>query len=776
MSPNWEWIIPGSCFSLFRNLVASLLLLGLFPAFAAVPQASASKTSRPTKLSPPKRPTPNPKAIGAAGLIAVAQHQLDLGNFKVAAENASTAATKAPILNDYAQYIRAQAEYKLRNYAEASKAAMQVFNQQPLSPLIGSAAALTVSADLDADNAKRAFELVNRYFDRIPQPQGMFLLARAFKATGDLLQAAEYYQRIYYTYPTSREALDSANALVDLKPRLGDAFPAVMPGAMLGRAQKLLDAKKPAEASIELAAAIPQLGGTQRDLARVRLGEADFLSGKTQDAFAYLTALKVDDPEADAERLNSLVRAARKLNRDADVRPFLTQLEQHPTSPWRLDALIYVADAARSQNDAATYLPLYSACAASFSTDPKAEWCHWQVAFHSYLKGEVDAFDLLRTYIQKFPDSNNTSDALYFLGRLMESKNDTESARACYDEMEIHFPNTYFAIAAKERLAASKIKAANPSATMLTFLHAVPWRSRGHFPSFDPEPVTRKRMSRAKLLQLTGLNDLAESELKFGARNDSEPQNVYALELAKMATERKSPEQAVRYIKAFAPGYTYMALDEAPPIFWQMAFPIPFRGAIDKYSQDQNLDPFLIAALIRQESEFDVKVKSRSNAYGLMQLLPATGRQLARHFGIRRLRTADLQTADRNIQLGTYFFRNLLNSYDGQTEIALASYNAGPGRANLWRTWGPFREPAEFIETVPFHETRGYIQFVLRNADVYRRLYAGKLPDLPPYHPKPAPSRKIPRKAGQKKANAKNPLESKHVHPGAAPLSERANR
>jgi soluble lytic murein transglycosylase len=723
-------------------LVPWLVLLMAAPAFSTFPQSTASaakKAGSAVKAAPKKALPPSPKVVGAAGLIAVAQHQLDLGNFAVAAGNANTAAAQAPMLNDYAQHIRAQAQFQLRNYAEVSKSATQIFNQQLLSPLIGSAAALAVSADLDADNPKRAFELIKKYFDRIPQPQGTFLLARVFKANGDLLQAAEYFQRVYYTYPTSREALDSANALVDLKQRLNDAFPAVMPAALLGRAQKLLDAKKPADASVELAAAIPQLVGVQRDLARVRLGEADFQGGKTQDAFAYLTALKVDDAEADAERLNNLIRIARKLNRDADVRSFLTLLEQHPSSPWRLDALIFVADAARSQNDPGTYLPLYSACAASFGNDPKAEWCHWQVAFNSYRKDGADAFDLLRAYIQRFPDSSNTSDALYFLGRLMESKNDAESARACYDEMGIHFPNTYFAIVAKERLESSAIKAANPGVTMQAFLHSVPWRSRGHFASFEPGPVPQKRITRARLLQLTGLDDWAENELKFGAHNDNEPQNVYALELAKMATQRDSPQQAVKYIKSLAPGYTYMALDEAPPIFWKMAFPIPYRGALEKYSRDQGLDPFLIAALIRQESEFDVKVISYANAYGLMQLLPATGRQLARHFGIKRLSSAELLTADRNLQLGTYFFRNLLNSYAGQPEIALASYNAGPGRANLWRTWGPFREPAEFIEIVPFHQTRGYVQFVLRNADVYRRLYAGKLPDLPPYHPKPAP-------------------------------------
>ena len=135
-----------------------------------------------------------------------------------------------------------------------------------------------------------------------------------------------------------------------------------------------------------------------------------------------------------------------------------------------------------------------------------------------------------------------------------------------------------------------------------------------------------------------------------------------------------------------------------------------------------------------------------------MQVLPSTGRQLARHFGIRHLRSSQLLTADRNIQLGTYFFRNLLDASGNEPEIALASYNAGPSRSAMWRTWGPFHEPAEFTEIVPFHETRGYIQIVMRNADIYRRLYAGTQADVPPYHPKPVPKKIVEKKAPKTRA------------------------
>ena len=752
-SANWELIIQGRWFSLLllraRRDALGALLLGVIIGCAAVPPGlqSASRPARKATKPKPKTSKPQaPKAVGSAALIALAQHQLELTNFAAAADYAATAAKNAPTLDDYAHYIRAEAEYALKNYAEVADSAKQVFDHVPTSPFVGAAATLAVKAALDNNSPKQGLELVQKYLDVIPKPESDLLLARCFDATGDLAQAADYFQRVYYGYPTAKQATDAANALVDVKQRLGAAYPAPTASAMLGRAQKLFDAKQPGGARIELAAAISDLSGAQRDVARVRLGEADYLDKNTQAAFEYLSSLKVDDPEADAERLSYLIRCARRSDRHADVKPFLDTLDrQHPASPWRLDALIFVADQARTDNDASAYLPLYTACSTTFAKDPRAGWCHWRVAFESYRKDGSDSYDLLRAQLEQYPTSPDANDALYFLGRLLERKNDIATARACYEELVAHFPNTYFAIVARERLQEPSLQAATASPAMLEFLRAIPWPPRPQFPSFEPGKEAQSRLDRAQLLELTGLNDFAEGELKFGARVDAEQENVYALELAKLAAARNAPDQALRYVKTYTPGYLYMPLDQAPVPFWQYAFPIPYRDSIVQHSREESLDPYLVAALIRQESEFNVGVKSHANAYGLMQLLPSTARDLARHFGIRRLNADQLLVADRNVQLGTYFFHNLLNSYGGQAEIALASYNAGPTRANLWRTWGPFREPAEFIEIVPFHETRGYVQIVLRNADVYRRLYGSTIPDLPTYSPKPAPKTK-PRK------------------------------
>jgi soluble lytic murein transglycosylase len=588
---------------------------------------------------------------------------------------------------------------------------------------------------------------MTKYADVVPQPESSLLLGRCYQANGDLLRAADYFQRVYYEYPTAKEATDAANALVDLKGKLGDALPHPTPKMLLRRAQRLFDARNPAPARLELAAAIPQLTGAEQDLARVRLGVADFQSNHVADAFAYLSALKVDDPEADAERLNYLIRCSRKPDRHADVGQYVTQLEQaHTTSKWRLDALVFLADQARTENDAGTFVPLYQACATSFPTDPMAAHCHWRLAFHSYRTDGADAYDLLRSHVRLYPKSEDINDAVYFLGRLEERRNDLGAARVCYEELQRRYPKTYYALVARERLKLPTLQAATPSAATREFLDAVSWPARPEFPSFSPGELAMTRISRAQALQVTGMNDFAENELKFGAGNDGDQSNVYAFELAKLADERKAPDQALRYIKHYAPGYLYMPFEQAPVKFWQLAFPIPYRYSIDERSHEQSLDPFFVAALIRQESEFNPSVISHANAYGLMQVVPATGRQLARRVGVKRFAAPQLLSADRNIQLGTLYVRDLMNTFAGQEEYVLASYNAGPSRAKLWQGWGPFREQAEFVETIPFHETRTYVQVVLRNADTYRRLYAGTVPEIPAYRPKPAPKERVRRK------------------------------
>jgi soluble lytic murein transglycosylase len=221
------------------------------------------------------------------------------------------------------------------------------------------------------------------------------------------------------------------------------------------------------------------------------------------------------------------------------------------------------------------------------------------------------------------------------------------------------------------------------------------------------------------------LDDLAETELRFGAKTDGQPQ-IIAVELAELANRRDAPDQAIRYIKRFASGYLSLSLDNAPDKFWRLAFPLPYRHSLEEYSRQQSLDPFLVAALIRQESEFNTKAVSRANARGLTQVMPSTGRQLSRQLKIPRYRTSMLFSPDTNLKIGTYYLKALSDQLQGRWEETLASYNAGKSRVNSWTSSANYHEPAEFVESIPFSETRVYVQSVLRNAEVYRRLYGPK--------------------------------------------------
>jgi soluble lytic murein transglycosylase len=227
------------------------------------------------------------------------------------------------------------------------------------------------------------------------------------------------------------------------------------------------------------------------------------------------------------------------------------------------------------------------------------------------------------------------------------------------------------------------------------------------------------RIERARLLRTAGLDNLADSELRFGARS-GEQATLLAMELAGAAG---APHQALHIMKAMTPDYLGLPLDGASRRFWEMLFPLPYRGELFQDAQAQGLDPYLVAGLIRQESEFDPAARSHAAALGLMQVRPGTGRQYSRQAGIPRFTSLVLFEPGANLKIGVAILRSMLDKNGGQAEPTLAAYDAGPERAAEWLGWNTYREPAEFVESVPFTETRDYIQAVLRNADLYRRLY-----------------------------------------------------
>jgi soluble lytic murein transglycosylase len=163
--------------------------------------------------------------------------------------------------------------------------------------------------------------------------------------------------------------------------------------------------------------------------------------------------------------------------------------------------------------------------------------------------------------------------------------------------------------------------------------------------------------------------------------------------------------------------------DLLPKAVWQIIYPLKYWDLVQRYSEEQSVDPYLVAALIRQESTFNAGIRSPAGARGLMQIMPGTGSAIAREQR-RRYQHSDLYDPDVNVRFGTHYFRKVLNQFGGRVDYALASYNAGPHRVRAWTRSGSNADPEEFIEEIPFTETRNYVKLVLRNEMLYRRIYA----------------------------------------------------
>ena len=138
------------------------------------------------------------------------------------------------------------------------------------------------------------------------------------------------------------------------------------------------------------------------------------------------------------------------------------------------------------------------------------------------------------------------------------------------------------------------------------------------------------------------------------------------------------------------------------------------------------VDPYLTASLIRQESEFNAGAVSKANAYGLMQLLPSTGKMWAKKHGERHFTTSELLNATVNLELGTSDLKATIDRFNGTVEYALAAYNAGDGPVKTWLSTNDYRDVPEWVESIPYTETREYVQGIVRNREIYRAVYAGR--------------------------------------------------
>ena len=234
----------------------------------------------------------------------------------------------------------------------------------------------------------------------------------------------------------------------------------------------------------------------------------------------------------------------------------------------------------------------------------------------------------------------------------------------------------------------------------------------------DTFPEDSPHLAKARLLANAGLNEYIAQEIKADPNSSS----WSALAEAQIYSSYGETFRAVRAIKRALPSAASASIQSIPLVYWRILFPEAWWDTIKTESARNHLDPYLVASLIRQESEFDPSAISYANAYGLMQLLPSVGRTMAREEGMTHFQTFQLLDPATNIRLGTRYLRQMLDRFGGVQEYALAAYNAGDSRVVDWQAAGPYSGIDEFVESIPFTQTREYVEAILRNEETYKAI------------------------------------------------------
>jgi soluble lytic murein transglycosylase-like protein len=306
----------------------------------------------------------------------------------------------------------------------------------------------------------------------------------------------------------------------------------------------------------------------------------------------------------------------------------------------------------------------------------------------------------------------------YLLAQSHENQKQTKQAQTLYEEIQQELPLSYYGFLSASKTTKSIDSVIDPNLPLATDSDS----------ALQPQDIVH--LTRAKQFLAAEIPDLASYELKElrSYESLSSPFLVYVAMLN---------QKAGNYRQCF--GIFGELLQRGYPgvlsyYLFQMAFPMIFVETINKYSIENNIDPILIISVIKQESAFDEDANSGVGAMGLMQLMPYTALEIE-----PRANLSDLLTAEKSIQIGTKYLKKLLTRFNGNIILALAAYNAGPNAVDRWvKDLGTKRASLDFIESIPYKQTREYVSSIIRNYYWYSRRFKKTAPRRIDYFWNPA--------------------------------------
>ncbi len=615
-------------------------------------------------------------------------------------------------LADYADFLAAKANREAGNNAAAAALLNGFANRYPDSIFDAEAPELEANALLAMGDANGAQRVLTAAAGSASTNRAGYLLCQGQVAValGQTQEAVRDFKHLLLSHPLSQEA---EIALAKLKSMGAESSLSATELRSLGDAY--YNGGRYSEASEQYHA-----------LAKDRSLDAGFRNGFAVAAAAcdlklkrlttaQAEALADTGDENGARRLYLLNELARNRNDLGEQQRIVSRMESDfPRSPWLAEALYSSANMYLLRREYATAVNYYTYLSTHFPGSTNAATAHWRAGWLSYRQGLYsDAERLFDEQIRLYPSSKEAVSALYWRGRLYETQDHKPAqAAAEYRTVMRAYQHYFYGQMARERMA--ELGNTQPApAPQLDRFQATP------VPHLDESfPADSPHMAKARLVANAGLNEYIAPEIAA----DPDSSSWSALAEAQIYATYGETFRAMRALKRAVPYAATASIKSIPLNYWRILFPEAWWNSIKTESAKNNLDPYLVASLIRQESEFNPTAISHANAYGLMQLLPSVGKAMAREEGMGHFETFQLLDPATNIRLGTRYLRKTLDKFGGVTEYGLAAYNAGDDRVSDWQSAGPYHGIDEFVESIPFTETREYVEGILRNREMYRSI------------------------------------------------------
>ncbi len=651
---------------------------------------------------------------GAAAAYLAAGHAYMLDRrYAEAVSTFGRAKSSGEALDDYADYLGAQAAIQGGRGADAYPMLDHFAERHPESIFSANAPVLLANAHLQQNDPQGALQVLEPLANTAQATHADFryALARAYQLSGDAGHAADIFKSLYIALPLTSEATQARQQMQSMGIPLSAA-------ERKAHADQLFNARHYADA-----------GDEYHSIARndSSLSAADHAALQIYAAVCDLKLKhlsrrdieKLPDTADDSAALKMYMLAEVSRTEDDQARhdALIAQMvKRFPSSRWLEEALYSGGNMYLLKHDARQATIHYSQLVQMFPNSTYAPSAHWRAAWMNYrLRNYSEAARLMDEQIQRYPTGIEVPNALYWRGRIYEDEeHNFPQAANYYRALANTYTNFYYAELARHRLTVLGNQVAVSPAAVLASVH------KPVVPQLTGElPVDEPHLIKAKLLANAALNEYISPEIQ-ASQTSAE---WGALAQAEIFVSYGEYTRALQSMKHSGISFFALPMDQVPPVYWHLLFPQPYWTDLVAYSQRNGVDPYLVASLVRQESEFNAGAVSHANAYGLMQLLPSVGKAMARTQGIKGFNATLLLNPVSNLQLGTANLKLVLDRFGGQIEYALAAYNAGDVPVRQWMSTGEYKDVPEFVESIPYTETRDYVQAILRNREMYRALY-----------------------------------------------------